>query len=208
MNNSLFITGIGTGVGKTVCAAVLAGYLDADYWKPVQAGDLDCTDTVTVKKLLGSHVVAHRECYRFRLAASPHQAAAAEGVVIDMSAIVPPVTDKVLVIEGAGGLMVPLNERNCMIDLIQQLQAPVALVTRNYLGCINHTLLSIHAILARGLQLQYLVLNGSFHPDTERAIVKALPDATKLIRIPSIMSVSRQAIQRTVQQLRNDLQHL
>lgn len=197
----LFITGIGTEVGKTVCSAVLTKYFNADYWKPVQSGDLHISDTMKIKEWVGENVTCHPETYRFQLAASPHQSAFEEGISIDLNKCELPETQNHLIIEGAGGLMVPLNDDECMIDLIEKLNIPVALVVRNYLGCINHTLLSITALNQRNLKLEYLILNGDFPIDTERIICKNIQKETKIIRIPDIENITKENIERTVKQL-------
>lgn len=152
MTQPIFITGIGTGVGKTLVAAIVAKALQADYWKPVQAGYEDGTDSEWVKKLItGSGSVIHPELYKLKMAASPHIAAREEHISIEPEAIKKMLDEMMLplhtvhrslIIEGAGGLMVPLNETSFVADLIKQLQAKVILVSRNYLGSINHSLLT------------------------------------------------------------------
>ena len=140
----LFVTGIGTEVGKTVIAAILTEKLKADYWKPVQAGDLDDSDTMKVRALVSNSVsVFHEEGFRLNHPMSPHAAAERDGVEIGLEDFEMPQTENHLVIEGAGGLMVPLNDQDCVIDLIEGSGTEVVLVSRNYLGSINHTLLSI-----------------------------------------------------------------
>ncbi|WP_294272171.1 dethiobiotin synthase [uncultured Chryseobacterium sp.] len=190
----IFITGIGTEVGKTVCSAILTHYYQAAYWKPVQSGDLHHTDSMKISDWAGENVVIYPEIYRLQLAASPHQSAAAEGLTIHLDDFRLPETPHPLIIEGAGGLMVPLSDNALMIDLIEKLDLPVALVVRNYLGCINHTLLSLMALQQRGLYLKYLILNGSFPPDTERIILKHTDERTVIIRIPEIKNPDRESI--------------
>lgn len=192
---TLFVTGIGTGVGKTVCSAVLTAYFRADYWKPIQSGDLDESDSMKIRQWTTGNPFCHPETYRFRLAASPHQSAKEEKTIIDLERFIIPQTDHHLIIEGAGGLMVPLNEDTFMIDLIEKLDIPVALVVRNYLGCINHTLLSVMALKQKNLQLSYLILNGSFPPDTERIICNAAAADTHIIRIPEIENITKENIE-------------
>jgi dethiobiotin synthetase len=141
----IFVTGIGTGVGKTMVSAILARALEADYWKPVQAGYENGTDSQWVADLLtGTSSVIHPEVYRLAMAASPHIAARAEGITIDIKKICDqiPIINRTLLIEGAGGLLVPLNEHEFVADLIKALNAKVILVSRNYLGSINHSLLT------------------------------------------------------------------
>ena len=178
-----FVTGIGTEVGKTVAAAILTEALHADYWKPVQAGGLDFTDTDTVRSLVSNPVsVFHPEAYSLKMAASPHKAAAAEGREIDVRGITLPETSNNLVVEGAGGLMVPLNKRYLILDLVQQLGLEVVLVSRNYLGSINHTLLTAEVLRYRKVPVAGIIFNGEENSSTEDFIVKY----TGLRRLPSI----------------------
>ncbi|SEW16050.1 dethiobiotin synthetase [Chryseobacterium wanjuense] len=197
----LFVTGIGTEIGKTVCSAVLTKYFKADYWKPVQSGDLHHSDSMKITDWVGENVVCHPETYRFQLAASPHQSAFEENKVINLNQFKIPKTQNNLIIEGAGGLMVPLNDQDFMIDLIEKLSIPVALVVRNYLGCINHSLLSILALNQRKIKLEYLILNGNFPPDSERIICKNIQPETKIIRIPDIEDITPETIENTTKQL-------
>ncbi|PQB05669.1 dethiobiotin synthase [Aureitalea marina] len=171
-NNSWFITGISTEVGKTVAAAMIARALEADYWKPVQAGDLDNTDSDKVRRwLTGTSSVIHPEAHRLNTPMSPHAAAAIDKVTIDLEKIQRPKSDKDLVIEGAGGLLVPLNDTDTIADLIQP-DDKVILVSRHYLGSINHTLSSIESIRSRGLNLFGVLFMGEEHPTTEAIIQK------------------------------------
>lgn len=163
-----FVTGIGTDVGKTVAAAILTEALQADYWKPVQAGGLDFTDTDTVKSLVSNErSIFHPEAYSLKMAASPHKAAAAEGVEIDVKGMRLPATQNNLVVEGAGGLMVPLNKRYLVLDLVQQLGLEVVLVSRNYLGSINHTLLTAEVLRYRKIPVAGIIFNGEENATSE-----------------------------------------
>jgi dethiobiotin synthetase len=167
-----FITGIGTDVGKTIISAVITEALKADYWKPVQAGSLDNTDTDVVKRLVRNTVSQfHPETYKFKMSASPHQAAEAEGINVDPNMFVIPETSNSLIIEGAGGLMVPLSENFLMLDLIKKLEAEVILVSMNYLGSINHTLLSVEALKSRNINIKGIVFNGNRDEEGERFIL-------------------------------------
>lgn len=178
-----FVTGIGTDVGKTVAAAILTEALQADYWKPVQAGGLDFTDTDTVKSLVSNtRSVFHPEAYRLKMASSPHKAAAAEGVEIDVKGLKLPDTQNNLIVEGAGGLMVPLNKRYLVLDLVQQLGLEVVLVSRNYLGSINHTLLTAEVLRYRKIPVAGIIFNGEESQTSEDFIVKY----TGLRKLPSI----------------------
>ena len=162
----LFITGIGTGIGKTLVAAVVTEALDASYWKPVQAGFEDGTDSAWVSERIsrpGGRI--HPEAYKLSLPASPHIAARQEGVVIDLDRIAQQLGNihhRPLVIEGAGGLLVPLNEREFVIDLIRKLDATVILVSRNYLGSINHSLLTGATIRQSGIRVAGWIFNDQY----------------------------------------------
>ncbi len=197
----LFVTGIGTEVGKTVCSAILTKYFRADYWKPIQSGDLHYSDSMKIKHWVGEHVLIYPETYQLKLAASPHQSAAAEGFLIRLDDFKLPYTNNNLIVEGAGGMMVPLSDQEFIIDLIEKLNIPVALIVRNYLGCINHTILSLMALEQRNLKLKYLILNGNFPPDTERVICKNIQSKTKIIRIPEIENISKENIDNITKQL-------
>lgn len=160
-NKTIFVTGIGTGIGKTIVSAALVEKLQADYWKPVQSGDLDNSDTDAVKSLVSNPVsVFHPETYRLSQPFSPHKSAAIDKVSIDEKQFTTPETSNTLIIEGAGGLMVPLNDRFLMIDLIKQLNTEVILVSQNYLGSINHTLLSVDALKQRDIPIKGIIFNG------------------------------------------------
>jgi len=160
-NRTIFITGIGTGIGKTIISAALVEKLKADYWKPVQSGDLEDSDTIKVKSLVTNTTsVFHPEAYRLTQPFSPHKSAAIDGISIDKNKIVIPETDNTLIIEGAGGLMVPLKDNFLMIDLIKKFEAEVILVSQNYLGSINHTLLSIEALKSRDIPIKGIIFNG------------------------------------------------
>ncbi len=173
----LFVTGIGTGVGKTYVAAHLLETLQADYWKPIQSGDLDATDTMKVRSLVKNPTsVFHPEAYRLTQPFSPHKAADLDGLVIDPSKIVLPKTQNQLIIEGAGGLMVPLNYEFLMIDLILQLQAEVVLVVMHYLGSINHTLLSIEMLKQKNIPINRIVFNGIKEAYSENVIKSLHPN--------------------------------
>ena len=157
----IFITGIGTEIGKTIVSAVLVEKLKADYWKPVQAGDLDKSDTMVVKSLVtNTSSVFFPETYRLTQPFSPHKSAAIDGLQIDPEMITLPGTDKTLIIEGAGGLMVPLNNTFLVIDLIKKLGAQVILVSKNYLGSINHTILSAAVLKQNNIPVKGIVFNG------------------------------------------------
>lgn len=169
----IFVTGIGTDVGKTVVSSVLVEALKADYWKPVQTGSFFSTDTAKVQKWISnSESKIHPEAYLLKQYMSPHAAAELENTEISLSAINIPNTSNTLVIEGAGGLLVPLNRKEFMIDMIQKFDAEVVLVIQNYLGSINHTLLSVEALKNRGLKILGMVFNGPPHQLSEDIILE------------------------------------
>ena len=169
----LFVTGIGTEVGKTIIAAILTEALEADYWKPIQAGDLHHSDTDRVKALVtNNRSIFYKEAFCLQQPMSPHAAAEKDGINVHLSNIRAPKTNNHLIIEGAGGLMVPLNYEDCIIDLILQLNCEVVLVSRNYLGSINHTLLSIEALQKRGILIKGIIFNGTENKETEKVILK------------------------------------
>ncbi len=163
-----FIAGTGTGIGKTLASAVLAETLGADYWKPIQAGNLADSDSMEVARLTSGNINIHPETYKLQTPASPHDAAKKDGKAISLEAFkIPETTKNELLIEGAGGLMVPLNNQSLVIDLIPKLADSVILVSQNYLGSINHTLLSIEALKNRKIPIEGLIINGRHYPEGE-----------------------------------------
>ena len=168
------MTGIGTGIGKTIIAAVLVEKLRADYWKPVQSGDLQDSDSIKVKELVSNTKTRFfPETYRLTQPYSPHKSAALDGITIATESFVLPETQNDLIIEGAGGLMVPLNDSFLIIDLIKKSSAEVVLVSRNYLGSINHTLLSIFALKQYQIPVRGIIFNGARDIYSEDYILKS-----------------------------------
>ena len=170
----VFVTGIGTDVGKTIVAAILTEALQADYWKPIQCGSLELTDTERVKRLVESkQTFFHPEAYRLKTPASPHYAAEVEGAKINWGRLKVPETDNTLIIEGAGGLLVPFNYKGeSMFDMAKNWDAEVVIVSRNYLGSINHTLLTIKVLENSGIKVLGLIFNGESNQSTEEVILK------------------------------------
>ena len=192
----LFVTGIGTDVGKTMVSAVLTEALQADYWKPVQSGN-DQPDSKTVAALISnSKTIIHAEAYSFKAPVSPHLAASMEQAHIDIQNIKLPVTSNHLIIEGAGGLLVPLNDTHYAIDLAKLFDAEVVLVIRNYLGCINHSLLSIDYLVKNNFKIKGLVLNGSLEPAVRSAIIN-YAKIPVIAEIPELPYVTRETIKST-----------
>lgn len=166
-----FVTGISTDVGKTIVSAILVEALKADYWKPIQAGELDNSDTHKVKKLVSNKKSKfHPSTYELKTPMSPHAAADIDGVLIDSKKIKPPKTKNTLVIEGAGGLLVPINESQTVFDLIQP-DYKVIVVSRHYLGSINHTLLTVNLLKEKGFDVS-IIFSGNEHQTTEDIIKK------------------------------------
>ena len=187
----IFITGTDTNVGKTLVSAWLCLHSGADYWKPVQAGVEPETDSATVARLSGTRV--HAETWRLALPASPHLAAQREGVHIQLQDFQAPAAKK-LIIEGAGGALVPLNERDVMTDLIAKLDCPVIVVARSTLGTINHTCLTLEALRTRGLEVLGVVMNGEPNADN-RAAIEQYGRVPVLAELPFLAQPSRAALQ-------------
>ena len=167
----LFITGISTNVGKTIASAIITEALEADYWKPIQAGDLDNSDSHFIKsKITNQKSIIFPNAYQFNTPASPHFAAELDGITIDLKNIIEPKTTNHLVIEGAGGVFVPLNNTDLVIDLIQP-DYKVIVVSRHYLGSINHTLLTIEALKNRKINIAGIIFNGDENTATETIIL-------------------------------------
>ncbi|MFT4680633.1 MAG: dethiobiotin synthetase [Granulosicoccus sp.] len=173
MSRNFFISGNGTDVGKTVVSACLVHALKADYWKPIQAGDLEFGDAERVKSLAASNCREfHSTTYGLTKPMSPHAAAEIDGVEIQLDQIQIPETDNDLIIEGAGGLLVPLNEQQTIISLVGHLNVPLILVCGTYLGSINHSLLSISEAERNGIEIAGLVFFGEQNEESERIILK------------------------------------
>jgi dethiobiotin synthetase len=179
----LFVTGIGTDVGKTVVAAVLAKAWGMDYWKPVQAGELAYTDSDKVREWTNGRIEIHSEAYRLTEAMSPHAAARRDGVRIALEDLKAPLHEAPLLIEGAGGLLVPINdEGDTMLDLAASLQAELLLVSRNFLGSINQTLLSAEVLSQRGLPVRGIIFSGVENEESER-IIERMTELPVLARL-------------------------
>ena len=186
MTAGFVVTGTDTGVGKTVFAAALTAALDACYWKPIQCGLDGETDSQIVRRLCGlhsGHVID--EVYRLRTPASPHLSAAIDGVAIELARLTPPQCDRPLVIEGVGGLMVPLNHSTLLIDVLAHWRLPVILVARTRLGTINHSLLSLEALRSRDIPVHGIAFAG----DAEDAVEQSIADigaTRRLGRLPQL----------------------
>lgn len=194
MKQQYFITGIGTGIGKTITSAVLTEKLNADYWKPIQSGDLDQSDSLSVENLISnSKTKIHPELYRLNQPLSPHLSAKLDGIEIELNKIKLPETENNLIVEGAGGLMVPLNSKELILDLIKQLNIPVIVVSQNYLGSINHTLLTISTLLRYQISIKGIVFNGDTNFESEDYILK-YTGVNHLGNIPNLKSLDKSNI--------------
>ena len=171
MSKKYFITGISTEVGKTIVSAIVTEALEADYWKPIQSGDLHFSDTDKVKGLISnSKSVFYPNSYALKTPMSPDASAAIDGVEIELDKIKEPKTKNDLVIEGAGGLLVPLNDTDTILDVIKP-DYKVIVVSRHYLGSINHTLLTVNALKEKGFEIS-IIFSGNEHKTTEASIKK------------------------------------
>lgn len=200
----LFITGIGTDVGKTITSAIVTQALEADYWKPIQAGDLDNSDSHKVKSQISNlKSKIFENSYKLNTPASPHLAAALDGITIDLKQIKEPKTKNHLVIEGAGGLLVPLNDMDCIVDLIQK-DYKVIVVSRHYLGSINHTLLTYEALKSRKIAISGIIFSGDENKASEEIILKKT-DAKFIGRIDNEPYFDQNVIQYYADKFRENL---
>jgi len=172
ITNAIAVAGIHTGIGKTVVSAVLAEALGTDYWKPIQAGT-DDRDMLTVQRLItnGADRV-HPEAVLLQMPASPHTAAAAEGIEIDHTAFSWPVTDKPLLVETAGGVLSPVSAMHTVADMIAYYELPTVLVSQNYLGSINHTLMTVETLRNRGIRIIGIIISGEKNDMSEQFIAQ------------------------------------
>jgi dethiobiotin synthase len=191
---SVFVTGTDTGIGKTVVAAILALKLDYGYWKPVQSGTAEETDSEWMRRRLGAERV-HPECYVLSQPLSPHASSRIDGVTIDADRILAQVPSEPAVIEGAGGLMVPLNGKVLYLDVIEHLRIPVVITARAALGTINHTLLSLMALRSRGIEPAGVVMVGEPNPSNREAI-EFYGKTAVLAEVPWLNELTREALLR------------
>lgn len=203
-NKGLFITGIGTDVGKTVAAAVITKALEADYWKPAQCGELDNSDSIKIARLTGLKTLP--EAYRLQAPMSPHAAADLEGVELSIDKIELPKTDKTIVVEGAGGVMVPFNSKETYLNLMVKFNLPVVLVTQHYLGSINHTMLSWRVLKDAGLNVAALVISGKAHESTESYFATQMD--VPFIRIRELGGLSSETIAVEAERLKSSIKAL
>jgi dethiobiotin synthetase len=212
--NVIFVTGIGTDVGKTIASAILCEALEADYWKPVQAGFDSGTDAELLKSLItNKKTIIHPETYKLKLASSPHIAARKEGITIELDKIAQDFVNikssivnrqSSIVIEGAGGLMVPLNENEFIIDLIKKLNAKVLLVSKNYLGSINHSLLTASVCKQNELNVIGWMFNENFMNYEEER--ETWSGYTKIATVPTCEHVNAVFVQQQALLIKHSLQ--
>ncbi len=200
---NFFISAIGTDSGKTIVSAILTESLSADYWKPVQAGAPK--DSELVKSLISNDTtMIHPEAFTLKTPASPHYAAQLDGVLIKINDIKKPPTSNHLIIEGAGGLMVPLNQDEIMVDLATHLQSELILVINHYLGSINHSILSIKYLISNNIKVKGIIFNGSPHSPSEEVIERHCPFPV-LGRVPSIEHLNKSTISRIAEEWKTKL---
>lgn len=196
-----FVTGIDTEIGKTVVSSILVQALSSNYWKPIQSGDLENSDSLKVSDLISKKINIYPESYRLTKPLSPHLSAKKDGVEITLKNIIPPSSTQ-LIIEGAGGVMVPINEKgNYVTDILSYCDAEVILVTKNYLGSINHTLLSIHYLQAKNYKIKGIVVTGEENIETESIITKNT-GVPILFHVPIVENLSKAFIKKQAVRVR------
>ena len=201
--STYFITGISTEVGKTIASAIVVEALNADYWKPIQSGDIEFCDTQKVKKLVSNKVSNfYPNTYALKTPMSPHASAEIDDINIDLNKITTPKTKNNLVIEGAGGLMVPLNDKNTILDLIKP-NYKVIVVSRHYLGSINHTLLTVNLLKEKGFDVS-IIFSGDAHPSTE-SIIKKMSGGEVIGRIDNEPYFDQNVIKEYAEKFRDKL---
>tara|TARA_B100000809_G_scaffold252838_2_gene288039 strand:- start:21640 stop:22257 length:618 start_codon:yes stop_codon:yes gene_type:complete len=199
----IFITGISTEVGKTLVAAIVTEALEADYWKPIQAGELDYSDTHKVIEMISNKKsIFHKNSYALKTPMSPHAAAEIDGIEIDLEKIIAPITQNNLVIEGAGGLLVPLNDTDTILDLIQP-EYKVIVVSRHYLGSINHTLLTIKLLQEKGFEVS-VIFSGNENITSEN-IIQKMTEASVIGRIDEEKNIDNHTILKYANLFRENL---
>lgn len=202
MSKKYFVTGIGTSVGKTIVSAVLVKLWNAEYWKPIQSGDLESSDSLMLRALVGDELIVHPERYKLNTPASPHYSAEVDGVEISIQDFQLPETSGNLIVEGAGGMFVPINDQEFIIDLAEHLDLPVILVCSDYLGSINHSLLSFHSLNERGIAVEYIVLNGEFKESSRRILIKNKPAGSKIMEIPQLETLDAAGLEKAIKKIR------
>ncbi|MCF8329638.1 MAG: dethiobiotin synthase [Crocinitomicaceae bacterium] len=201
MSNSYFLTGIGTDVGKTVVSAILCELLQATYWKPIQSGDLQNSDSKKIQEWLNNTIEIIPEAHLFSEALSPHVASKIDSVSINPAMLNLPKTTGNLIVEGAGGWLVPINDAGITFaDLAEQWNIAIILVSRHYLGSINHTLLSIESIRSRNVKIHGIIYVGEPLPDTCE-IIEKISGVKTLFSVPIFDKVDTDTIKLFVKEL-------
>lgn len=191
MAQQYFITGIGTGIGKTITSAIITEKLKADYWKPIQSGDLAQSDSMTIESLISNNqTVIHSETYRLTQPLSPHLSAKIDGIEIELNNFQLPKTENHLIVEGAGGLMVPLNDKALILDLVKYLKLEVIVVSQHYLGSINHTLLTINTLKQHNMSIRGIIFNGEENLESQSYIFN-YSDIKHLGNIPTLRNIDK-----------------
>ncbi len=205
--NKIFITGIGTDVGKTIASAIVVEALKADYWKPVQAGELDFSDSDKIRSLISNdRTRIFENSYALNTPMSPHAAAAIDGITIELNKIIIPNTLSNIVIEGAGGLLVPLNEKDTILDIIEN-DYKIIVVSRHYLGSINHTLLTIETLINHGFKVSGIIFSGKENETTEN-IIEKLSGIMILGRIDEEEIFNKEVVKRYANSFKQVLENL
>lgn len=198
------ITGIGTDVGKTVVSSIVSEALQATYWKPVQAGDLDNSDSIKVERLT-KNVTVLPEAFRLSEPMSPHAAAKLDGIEITLENLKVPSVSGNFIVEGAGGIMVPINSKGFLyVDAFAEWKLPAIVVSRHYLGSINHTLMTIEILNNRGIEIEGIIFVGDEHPTTEEAILSNT-GLRGIARIPLAKEVNQEFILSQAEIIKNQL---
>lgn len=201
------IAGIHTGIGKTISSAVIAEALGADYWKPVQAG-LEERDVVQLRSLLtNGEQRVYDEAVFLSQPISPHAAAAVDGIEIDYTKFTWPMTKKLLVVETAGGVLSPMTAKHTMADFIRDFSMPTLLVAQNYLGSINHTLMSVESLKSRGVELLGLVMNGHENRSSEE-FIEQYSGVKVVARVPHFENINKEVIAQAAAEVRKSLSEL
>jgi dethiobiotin synthetase len=204
MNNSIAIIGIHTGIGKTIASAVIAEAIGADYWKPVQAGTEE-RDALLVKQLItNGDARVHDEAIILSQPMSPHAAADIDRVTVDPTQFVWPTTDKTLLVETAGGILSPMSANTTMADFVSYYKLPAILIAQNYLGSINHTLLSIEVVKNRGIVLLGIVMNGTENRSSE-TFIEQYSKTPIIARIPHLDRLDKNSIATSAEQIKRSL---
>jgi dethiobiotin synthetase len=193
IGKGLFVTAIDTDIGKTIISSILVKRYNCNYWKPVQCGLLPQTDTQTVRQL--TNTTCFKEQYCFKTPCSPHKAAQIENIEIDINTIKLPYSSKRLIVEGAGGIMVPLNKQKFMIDLIKKLELETIIVSKNYLGSLNHTFSTITLLKNYQIPIKGLIFNGEQDTELEN-FISTTSKVNILARIQKIPQINERQIQK------------